>query len=275
MTIKVDPTQIDHGISHTKVLAAGLACTLLFLYCTYLNAFTGIDLFSVFGGLAAVSALIWGSDTIKMLNSYGLATGVPSAGMIGFGSGVGAMLIATRFSGIAIPLVAVLVAAATGFVLGYLANHTLNMKIPVMIQSLTELSIAGALTLLGLTVLITGHMDTGLMAAGPGGTFISGGLIVTVFMLGAIAVQHPWNAVLPTGKQDRMFMLAAECGFLSLIMAAIMSFVFISRTAAVLSLIVAVTGWLYTYSRYIALSRRDAAAWLDTKPIPDSEGHEP
>ena len=275
MTIKVDLAQIDHGIPHTKILAAGLACTLLFLYGTYLNAFTGTDLFSVFGGLAAVSALIWGSDTIKMLNSYGLATGVPSAGMIGFGSGVGAMLIATRFSGIATPLVAVLVAAATGFVLGYLANHTLNMKIPVMIQSLTELSIAGALTLLGLTVLITGHMDTGLMAAGPGGTFISGGLIVTVFMLGAIAVQHPWNAVLPTGKQDRMFMLAAECGFLSLIMAAIMSFVFISRTAAVLSLIVAVTGWLYTYSRYIALSRRDAAAWLDTKPIPDSEGHEP
>jgi tetrahydromethanopterin S-methyltransferase subunit C len=270
MTIKVDPAQIDSGIPHAKVLAAGLACTLLFLYCTYLNAFTGSDLFSVFGGLAAVSALIWGSDTIRMLNSYGLATGVPSAGMIGFGSGVGAMLIATRFSDAA-PLVAVLVAAVTGFVLGYIANNVLNMKIPVMIQSLTELSIAGALTLLGLTVLITGHMDSGLMAGGPGGNFISGGLIVTVFMLGAIAIQHPWNAVLPTGKQDRMFMLAAECGFLSLIMAAVMSFVFVSRTAAVLSLIVAVTGWLYTYSRYIALSRRDAAAWLDTQPIPDSQ----
>jgi tetrahydromethanopterin S-methyltransferase subunit C len=270
MTIKVDPSQIDYGIPHAKILAAGLACTLLFLYCTYLNAFTETDLFSVCGGLAAVSALIWGSDTIRMLNSYGLATGVPSAGMIGFGAGAGAMLIATRFSGAA-PLVAVLVAAATGLVLGYLANTVLTMKIPVMIQSLTELSIAGALTLLGLTVFITGHMDSSLTAAGPGGAFISGGLIVTVFMLGAIAIQHPWNAVLPTGKQDRMFTLAAECGFLTLIVAAVMSFVFVSRMAAIISLVVAVIGWLYTYSRYIALSRRDAAAWLDTKPIPDSE----
>ncbi len=273
MTIKVDPTQINHGISHTKILVVGLACTLLFLYCTYLNTFTGTDLFSVFGGLAAISALIWGSDTIKMLNSYGLATGVPSAGMIGFGSGIGAMLISTRFFGAA-PIVAVLVAAATGFVLGYLANHVLNMKIPVMIQSLTELSVAGALTLLGLTVLITGHMDTGLMAAGPDGTFISGGLIVTVFMLGAIAIQHSWNAVLPTGKQDRMFMLAAECGFLSHIMAAVMSFVFISSTAAIISLMVAIIGWMYSYSRYIMLSQRDAAAWLDTKPILEPEGHD-
>jgi len=274
VTIKVDPTQIDHGIPHMKILAAGLACTLLFLYCTYLNAFTGTDLFSLFGGLAAVSALIWGSDTIKMLNSYGLATGVPSAGMIGFGSGMGAMLIATRFS-VAAPLVAVLVAAITGLVLGYLANNVLNMKIPVMIQSLIELSVVGALTLLGLTVLITGHIDTSLMAAGPGGTFISGGLIVTAFILGAIALQHPWNAVLPTGKQDRMFMLAAECGFLTMMMAAIMSFVFLSIGAACISLGIAAISWGYTYCKYFALCRRDAATWLDTKPIPEPGGHDP
>jgi tetrahydromethanopterin S-methyltransferase subunit C len=242
MTIKVDPAQIDYGIPHMKILAAGLACTLLFLYCMYLDTFIGTDLFSIFGGLAAVSALIWGSDTIKMLNSYGLATGVPSAGMIGFGSGVGAMLISTRFSGAA-PLVAVLMAAVTGFVLGYIANHVLNMKIPIMIQSFTELSVVGALTLLGLTVLITGHIDTNLMAAGPGGTFISGGLIVTAFILGAIALQHPWNAVLPTGKQDRMFMLAAEYGFLTMMMAAIMSFLFLSMGAACISLGVAAIGF--------------------------------
>lgn len=270
MTVKVDASQIDHGISHIKIMIAGLLCTLLFLYCTYLNEIFHTDLFSVFGGLAAVCALIWGSDTIKMLNSYGLATGVPSAGMIGFGSGVGAMLVSSGF-GAAAPVVALLVAAATGLVLGYLANDVLNMKIPVMIRSLTELSVVGALTLLGLLAMITGHMDTGILTGGSGSAFISGGLIVLVFMLGAIAVQHPWNAVLPTGKQDRMFMLAAECGFLSLIMAAVMSFAFVSRAAAMISLVVATAGWLYTYYRYVALSRRDAYAWLDTKPIPEPE----
>lgn len=270
MTVKVDMSQIDTGIPHTTIMIAGLVCTLLFLYCTTLNGILRTDLFSVFGGLAALCALIWGSDTIKMLNSYGLATGVPSAGMIGFGSGIGAMVISSG-SGTAAPVVALLVAAATGLVLGYLANGVLNMKIPVMIRSLTELSVVGALTLLGLSTMITGHMDTGIMTGGSGSGFISGGLIVTVFMLGAIAVQHPWNAVLPTGKQDRMFMLAAECGFLSMAMAAILSFAFVGAAAAIVSLAVAAAGWLYTYVRYVAMSRRDAAAWLDTKPIPEPE----
>lgn len=270
MTIKVDPSQIDTGIPHTWVMATGFVCSLFLLYCTYLNGHLRTDHFSVFGGLAAVCAIVWVSDTIKMLNSYGLATGVPSAGMIGFGSGIGAMMISAKF-GYAAPLIAALVAAVTGLTLGYIANNVLNMKIPVMVKSLAELSAAGALTLLGLTALITGRPDSGLTAAGPDGTFISGGLIVTAFMLGAIAIQHPWNAVLPSGKQDRMFMLAAGCGFLTMIVAAIMSCVFISMTAVLVSLSVAITGWFLSYARYMEMSRRDAAAWLDTKPIPDSE----
>ena len=43
--------------------------------------------------------------------------------------------------------------------------------------------------------------------------------------------------------------------------------------AAVLSLLVAIIGWAYTYSQYMEMSKRDAAAWLDAKPIPDVEGH--
>lgn len=221
------------------------------------------------GGLAAIAALVWGSDTIKILNSYGLATGVPSAGMIGSGSGVGAMLISTRF-GLAAPLMAILVAAITGLVLGYLANSVLNMKIPVMVQSLTELAIVGALTILGLTAMITGGFSFSGLFGGSGHLLLSGGIIFVVFILGAIALQHPWNAVLPTGKQDRMLMLAAECGFLTMMMAAILSFAFLSTAAALISLIIVAAGWGYTYCRYFALCRRDAAAWLDTKPIPDT-----
>jgi tetrahydromethanopterin S-methyltransferase subunit C len=70
-----------------------------------------------------------------------------------------------------------------------------------------------------------------------------------------------------------MLMLTAECGFLSMIMAAIMSFALISMGAALLSLIVGIIGWAYTYNQYICLSKRDAAAWLDAKMIPEVEGH--
>jgi tetrahydromethanopterin S-methyltransferase subunit C len=105
-------------------------------------------------------------------------------------------------------------------------------------------------------------------------SFIGGGLIAVAFLLGAIAIQHPFNACLGPGwKQDRMLMLTAECGFLSMIVAAFMSFALISTGSAMISLLVAILGWAYTYNQYICLSKRDAAAWLDAKPIPDMEGH--
>ena len=136
MTVKVEV--IEGGVPHTKIMVAGILASLVCLYLSYLNVVTNTEMFSFFGGLAVIVALIWGSNTIKVLCSYGIGTGVPSAGMIAFGSGVIAMLLATKF-GVAAPIVALVLAAVVGLILGYLSNEVLNMKIPAMIQSLTEL----------------------------------------------------------------------------------------------------------------------------------------
>ncbi len=282
MTVKVEV--IEGGIPHNKILIAGIVSTLVCLYLTYLNVLTGTEMFSFFGGLAAIAALIWGSHTIKVLCSYGIGTGVPSAGMIAFGSGVIAMLLATKF-GIMAPIMAAVLAAIIGFILGYLSNNVLNMKIPAMVQALTEMAVVGALTLMGLAALMTGGFTFAGLTTGNvtvmGMTlltnqhsFLGGCLIAVAFLLGAIAIQHPFNACLGPGwKQDRMLMLTAECGFLSMIVAAVMSFALISAGSALISLVIAIIGWIYTYCQYIELSKRDAAAWLDAKPIPEVEGH--
>jgi len=283
MTVKVEV--IEGGVPHQKIMIAGIVCTIVCLYLSYLNALTSTGWFSFFGGLAAVSALIWGSHTIKVLCSYGIGTGVPSAGMIAFGSGVIAMLLATKFGNWA-PIAAAVFAAIIGLILGYLANDVLNMKIPAMVQALTELAVVGALTLMGLAVLITGSFTFAGLTSGTVTlfgvlampsyqvSFIGGGLIAVAFLLGAMAVQHPFNACLGPGwKQDRMLMLAAECGFVSMIVGAVMSFAIVSAGSATISVVVALIGWLYTYKHYFILSKRDAAAWLDVKPIPEMEGH--
>jgi len=283
MSVKVEV--IEGGVPHNNILVAGLVSTLVCLYLTYLNVLTGTQLFSFFGGLAMVAALVWGSHTIKVLCSYGIGTGVPSAGMIAFGSGVIAMLLATKFSILLIPVVALVLAAVIGFILGYVSNNILNMKIPAMVQALTEMAVVGALSLMGFAALITGGFTFAGLTTGSvtfmGMTlqthqqsFIGGGLIAVAFLLGAIAIQHPFNATLGPGwKQDRMLMLTAECGFLSMIVAAVMSFALINAASALIALIVAIIGWVYTYGQYLEMSKRDAAAWLDSKPIPDVEGH--
>lgn len=282
MTVKVEV--VEGGIPHNTIMAAGLVASVIFVYLTYANVLTQTQLFSFFGGLAAVAAITWGSHTIKHLCSYGIGTGVPSAGMMAFGSGVIAMLFATKF-GVAAPIVAVVLAAIIGAVLGFLSNNVLNMRIPVMIQSLTEMAIVGALVLMGFAAMISGSFEFNALTSGSisilglslpsyQASFIGGSLIAVAFMLGGIAVQHPFNACLgPNWTQDRMLTLAQECGFLSMITAAVMSMVFLSLSAALVSLVVAIVGWYYTYTKYIGLAKRDAAAWLDAKPIPELEGH--
>jgi tetrahydromethanopterin S-methyltransferase subunit C len=282
MSVKIEV--IAGGVPHNNILIAGLVSTLVCIYLTYLNAYTNTEMFSFFGGLAVVAALIWGSHTIKVLCSYGIGTGVPSAGMIAFGSGIIAMLLATKF-GMLAPIVALVLAAVIGFLLGYVSNNILNMKIPAMVQALTEMAVVGALTVMGFAAMITGGftfvglttskaMFLGMPITSYANSFLGSGLIAVAFLLGAIAIQHPFNACLGPGwKQDRMLMLTAECAFLSMIVASVMSFAFISAGSAIISLLVAIIGWFYTYSQYIEMSKRDAAAWLDSKPIPDTEGH--
>jgi tetrahydromethanopterin S-methyltransferase subunit C len=281
MSVKVEV--IEGGVPHNTILAAGLVASLVCIYLSYANTFLGAPWMAFFGGLAAVAALVWGSHTIKQLCSYGIGTGVPSAGMMAFGSGVIAMLFATKF-GIMAPIVAVVLAAVIGAILGFVANNILNMRIPVMIMSLVELAIVGALVLMGFSAQIAGTFDLmglvtgsisilGLSLPSYQLSLIGGCLIATAFMLGGIAIQHPFNACLgPSWTQDRMLYLAAECGFLSMIPVAVMSMAIIPMGPALLSLIVALIGWYYTYAKYIELSRRDAYDWLDSKPIPETEG---
>lgn len=294
MTVKMEASK--GGIPHQKLLIGGLVTAVVCIYLTYLNQVLHVGYFAFFGGIAAVAALWWGSDTIKHLCSYGLGTGVPSAGMIAFGTGAIAMIVATKF-GLASPVMAVIIAAIIGAIIGYIANEIINMNIPVMVISLTELAIVGSLTMLGFASMICGSFlfedligngavikAVGLSGILPqygliftnidaSGTVIGGCVLAVAFMLGAIALQHPFNACLgPNESQDRTLMLALECGFLSMIAISVISFAFLDIVAATLSLVISLIGFGYTMNQYLKLSKRDAFMWLDAKPIREVGG---
>jgi len=299
MTAKMEASA--GALSENTLMIYGIVVALVGTYLTYLNVVTGMAVFSFFGGIGAIAAIWWGSDTIKHLCSYGLGTGVPSAGMVAFGAGAIAMIAGTKF-GMASPIVTLILAAIIGAVIGYIANNIINMNIPVMIFSLMKLSIVGALTMLGFAAMCTGtFMFNGLViggmtlsmepageaAAGGAQTFmvtvlpefagslIGGSALAVIFFLGAMALQHPFNACLgPNESQDRTLMLAIEVGFLSMFVVAVISYAFLDMMAATVGLIISLIGWIYTYKQYIALSKRDAYAWLDAKPIIEVGGHE-
>lgn len=270
MSVKVEASH--GGIPHGKIAAAGIIIALVSLYIAVIgHTVLGVDYLAFFGGIAAIGALIWGNSAIKRLCSYGIGAGVPSAGMLAFGSGLFGMFLGVAIGAMTsvwiIPVAVLVIALITGLILGWIANTVLNMKIPVMVQSLAELAAVGALTTIGLRTVATGCLEFEA-----GFIFVSVGFIAVAFMLGAIALQHPFNACLGPGEtQDRTNMLVIECGFLSMIVMAVISFVTVSMVAGWISLIIAVIGWAVSYKKYIALSKRDAAAWLDAKPFVDAE----
>jgi tetrahydromethanopterin S-methyltransferase subunit C len=196
--------------------------------------------------------------------------------MIALGSGVIAALFGAT-TGVFAPIVAIIIAAIIGAVAGLMANAVVRMDIPVMVVSLIELAIVGAMTVLGLAAMACGTFEflgmIGFTVQTYEASVIGGSIIAVIFMLGAIAIQHSFNACLGPGeKQDRTLTLAAECGFLSMIPVAIISFAFIGMYAALIALVVSIVGWFYTYKKYIALSKRDAYAWLDAQPILEPKG---
>ena len=66
------------------------------------------------------------------------------------------------------PIVALVLAAVIGFILGYISNNILNMKIPAMVQALTEMAVVGALSLMGFAALITGGFTFAGLTTGHG-----------------------------------------------------------------------------------------------------------
>jgi len=288
----------EGGMPHNTLMIYGIVVAVVGTYLTYLNVVTGIAVFSFFGGIAAIAALWWGSDTIKHLCSYGLGTGVPSAGMVAFGSGAIAMIAGTKF-GLASPIVTLILAAILGAVIGYIANSIINMNIPVMVTSLMEMAVVGAMTMLGFAAMCTGtFMFSGLVVGGMtlsmepsagaaggaqtflvtvlpefAGSLIGGAALAVIFFLGAMALQHPFNACLgPNESQDRTLMLAIEVGFLSMFVVAVMSYAFLDLVSATVGVAISLIGWFYSYKQYIALSKRDAYDWLDAKPIREVGG---
>ena len=58
------------------------------LVCIYAAGFLGNLVGPVLAGLGAVLAIVWGSDAIRRVASYGLGTGVPSIGYMSLSVGV-------------------------------------------------------------------------------------------------------------------------------------------------------------------------------------------
>jgi tetrahydromethanopterin S-methyltransferase subunit C len=260
--------------SPRQLMAIGVLGGLICIYIAhYLNSWTNSAWFSFIAALGAILAVYYGADAVRRVASYGLGTGVPSIAILSFGAGQIAVLLGLAVGmnyGIAVagPVIVLILAAIIGIVNGVMARRVIKMNIAIMEMSMMEIAMAASLVILGLSTAIAGSFTfTAIMSY-----VVASGFIIAVFIVGAMAMFHPFNACLgPDERQVRTLNLALSTGFTAMIVAGIASGAINGVQAAVPMLIVAICGWIIYYMRFWADTKVDAAAVLSTGLIPTEE----
>jgi tetrahydromethanopterin S-methyltransferase subunit C len=260
--------------SPRQLMAIGVLGGLICIYiANYLNSWTNSAWFSFIAALGAILAVYYGADAVRRVASYGLGTGVPSIAILSFGAGQIAVLLGLAVGmnyGIAVagPVIVLILAAIIGIVNGVMARRVIKMNIAIMEMSMMEIAMAASLVILGLSTAIAGSFTfTAIMSY-----VVASGFIIAVFIVGAMAMFHPFNACLgPDERQVRTLNLALSTGFTAMIVAGIASGAINGVQAAVPMLIVAICGWIIYYMRFWADTKVDAAAVLSTGLIPTEE----
>jgi tetrahydromethanopterin S-methyltransferase subunit C len=238
----------------------------------FLNAATGTNIFSFIGSLAAIGGVLWGANAIRRICSYGLGTGVPAMGMLALGMATVASLfglnIAEQFGvGILGPIIALVYAVIFGYIIGILCNRVMHFNIPIMEEGMMDISGAGTLAILGWSITMAGTISYSVVVK----DVYSTGFLAIIFILGGMAIFHPFNANLgPDEKQDRTLVDGLMVAGLAMIALGICSLATLGLSAALVTIVVGFAVWYYNYIWYFRLAKEDAAAVVGTGLLPPS-----
>jgi len=253
-------------IPPNTLLAFGVVGGLVGVYLAYfLKDMNSVFVF--FGALGAVCASIWGADVVRRVASYGLGTGVPSIGMLALGMGIIAVLFGLSLSlGPAGPLVAFIISCIIGAIVGIISVKVVGMTIPIMVRATTEIAGAGALLILGLSIVIAGSLDYAVVVK----EVIATGFIMMIYIAGGMAMLHPHNSNLgPDETQDRLLSLSAEKAGIAMVLAGFASVA--GMGAIAVTVLIGVFIWYVGFSKYYGFVKRDAYKVIDIGMLPTEE----
>jgi tetrahydromethanopterin S-methyltransferase subunit C len=269
---------------------AGIIGGLICIYAAVLlNAALGVSYFVFLGAVGAILATVWGADAVRKICKYGIGTGVPSIGMLAFGMGLLCTLLGLKVGdwlaakyltttvidniklGILVgPIAALVLSLVQGYIIGFIAQNILKMKIPTMQIGMTMISGAASLIYMGYTVTITGDFAFGPMVA----SVINTGFIAPLFIVGALPMLHPFNACLgPDENQRRTLILGVESALMSTVIFGILSLYVFKDDVAVsaITIVLGLLAWLYAYMAYWQKVKESGTTILATGLLPKKE----
>jgi len=254
-----------------KLRMYGLVGSIVGIYLgAILNSALNTEVFSFIGAVAAIFAVVMGANAVRRVCAYGIGTGVPSIGMLALGMGIIAVMFGlsvaeTMGFGMLGPIITLVYAGVFGYIIGVLANKVIKFNIPVMEEGNSDLSMAGALAILGWSFAISGTLGYADIVK----DVLMSGYIAIIFIAGGLAILHPFNANLgPDEKQDRTLVNAIMVAGLAMVATGIAALMTQGLAAGLLQLIIGFALWYYFFKMYYKLVKRDASAVVGTGLLP-------
>jgi len=179
-----------------KLRMYGLVGSIVGIYLgSILNSALNTEVFSFIGAVAAIFAVVMGANSVRRVCAYGIGTGVPSIGMLALGMGIIAVMFGLSVAetlgfGMLGPIITLIYAGVFGYIIGVIANKVIKFNIPVMEEGNADLSMAGALAILGWSFAISGTLGYDDIV----NDVLMTGYIAIIFIAGGLAILHPFNA---------------------------------------------------------------------------------
>ena len=254
-----------------KLRMYGLVGSIVGIYLgSILNSALNTEVFSFIGAVAAIFAVVMGANSVRRVCAYGIGTGVPSIGMLALGMGIIAVMFGLSVAetlgfGMLGPIITLIYAGVFGYIIGVIANKVIKFNIPVMEEGNADLSMAGALAILGWSFAISGTLGYYDIV----NDVLMTGYIAIIFIAGGLAILHPFNANLgPDEKQDRTLVNAIMVGGLAMTATGIGALLTQGLGAGLLQIIIGFAIWYYFFKMYYKLVKRDASAVVGTGLLP-------
>ena len=254
-----------------KLRMYGLVGSVVGIYLgAILNSALNTEVFSFIGAVAAIFAVVMGANAVRRVCAYGIGTGVPSIGMLALGMGIIAVMFGLSVAetlgfGMLGPIITLVYAGIFGYIIGVIANKVIKFNIPVMEEGNADLSMAGAMAILGWSFAISGTLGYADIV----NDVLMTGYIAIIFIAGGLAILHPFNANLgPDEKQDRTLVNAIMVSGIAMITTGIAALLTQGLAAGLLQLIIGFAIWFYFFKMFYRLVKRDASAVVGTGLLP-------
>ncbi len=255
----------EKKINNNLIAAIGVIVSFIAIYLASISVFLAF-----FGAAGILAANLWGANAVRTVAKYGIGTGVPSVGMLALGGAVGAVF-AGLYIGkmlrieVAAPILAFVLSMVTGLLIGICARYILKMNIPVMVRCMTEICGAGALLFMSHFVTMTGYYGYTALEK-----LAEVGVVLFIFIIGALGMLHPYNACLGADERHgRTLKLALATGSAQVVLVGIVSIYFLG-SVGILTLLIGAVAWVFTYRDFVKTSFKEGIV-VSTGLIPEVE----